>query len=328
MTATICLLIAAAIGGVEAGWQNLDTGGSEYILLIEPDSVEELKTKGITHEISPQAVDIRRIVVFIGEGTLPRDAPQDATKAPKPIRDPAKAIRLSAESVKELETIGIQYELQQADRKAGRIEVFVGPPPRSSPNAAESAVKSDESSQQRPAGASTTENQGPSFGEFGTHDRYEVPVAPLPDETGSQAKANEKSTSAPRIPDWGIVNKGNAAPTIEKPAPGKENTASASAKPAPFNAKSTSFEKTNASQEPSPSDVMPKENNPPQPEKTAPVASRANEEPARPWLPLTVSLLALFASLGGNVYLGWLHVESRAKYRRLLERLQHETTSA
>ena len=35
----------------------------------------------------------------------------------------------------------------------------------------------------------------------------------------------------------------------------------------------------------------------------------------RPWWALSLTLLALFASLGGNVYLGWIAWESQCRYR-------------
>ena len=40
--------------------------------------------------------------------------------------------------------------------------------------------------------------------------------------------------------------------------------------------------------------------------------------PPKPWLPLMGALLALFASLGANVYLAWIHQGVRMKYRTLL----------
>ncbi len=42
------------------------------------------------------------------------------------------------------------------------------------------------------------------------------------------------------------------------------------------------------------------------------------ETPAKPWLPLTLTLLALFASLGGNFFLGWITWDTRSRYRALL----------
>ena len=39
------------------------------------------------------------------------------------------------------------------------------------------------------------------------------------------------------------------------------------------------------------------------------------EQPAKPWLPLTFTLLGLFVSLGTNVYLGWIAWDSRQRWR-------------
>ncbi|MBN1394865.1 MAG: hypothetical protein JW959_07570 [Pirellulales bacterium] len=39
------------------------------------------------------------------------------------------------------------------------------------------------------------------------------------------------------------------------------------------------------------------------------------EPPAKPWLPFTLTLFGLFASLGTNVYLGWLSWELRSRRR-------------
>jgi hypothetical protein len=41
-------------------------------------------------------------------------------------------------------------------------------------------------------------------------------------------------------------------------------------------------------------------------------------EPDKPWLPLTLILFGLFASLGGNVFLGWITWDTRSRYRALL----------
>ena len=50
----------------------------------------------------------------------------------------------------------------------------------------------------------------------------------------------------------------------------------------------------------------------PQPKPTAEVPP---EQPARPWLPLSFALFGLFASLGANVFLGWIAWDSRQRYR-------------
>jgi len=44
------------------------------------------------------------------------------------------------------------------------------------------------------------------------------------------------------------------------------------------------------------------------------------DPPSRPWWPLTLVSLVLFASLGGNAYLGWMFAGTRSRYRSLLSR--------
>ncbi|MBS0209725.1 MAG: hypothetical protein JSS27_12315 [Planctomycetes bacterium] len=46
-------------------------------------------------------------------------------------------------------------------------------------------------------------------------------------------------------------------------------------------------------------------------------AAKATTDEPRPWLPLMVALIALFASLGANIYLGWITRDLHARYRRL-----------
>ncbi len=42
----------------------------------------------------------------------------------------------------------------------------------------------------------------------------------------------------------------------------------------------------------------------------------------KPWLPFTVVVLALFGSLGGNLYMGWITWETRARYHALVRRFR------
>jgi len=42
------------------------------------------------------------------------------------------------------------------------------------------------------------------------------------------------------------------------------------------------------------------------------------EEPAKPWMPLILVSLGLFASLGGNAYLTWIFADLRRRYRASL----------
>jgi hypothetical protein len=49
---------------------------------------------------------------------------------------------------------------------------------------------------------------------------------------------------------------------------------------------------------------------------------------SRPWLPLTGALVALFASLGANAYLAWIHQSLRSNYRSLLARMKGDSAAA
>jgi len=41
---------------------------------------------------------------------------------------------------------------------------------------------------------------------------------------------------------------------------------------------------------------------------------------AKPWWPLSLALVGLFVSLGGNVYLTWITLDTRGQYRKLLDK--------
>jgi hypothetical protein len=55
-----------------------------------------------------------------------------------------------------------------------------------------------------------------------------------------------------------------------------------------------------------------------QPQPAAVDSTAAASDPPRSWTLLTLVLFALFASLGGNVYLGWIAWDAYKRYRALL----------
>ena len=50
-------------------------------------------------------------------------------------------------------------------------------------------------------------------------------------------------------------------------------------------------------------------------------AESASQASSKPWLPLTLALAGLFASLGGMLYLGWVAWDYRRRYGALLKRM-------
>jgi hypothetical protein len=50
------------------------------------------------------------------------------------------------------------------------------------------------------------------------------------------------------------------------------------------------------------------------------VSATTVSEPAKPWIPLILVSILLFASIGGNVYLLWIFAELRKRYRATFAR--------
>ncbi len=48
----------------------------------------------------------------------------------------------------------------------------------------------------------------------------------------------------------------------------------------------------------------------------------AAKEPEQPLTPMIAAVVALFASIGGNIYLGWLHVGTRRQYQDVVRQLR------
>ncbi len=77
MSALMVCIAAAALGG-EVGWQPLPKGGVEYIIRIEPKTVESLrKGEALESELPAEvrACDVRHIRIVAGRDPLPHELP-------------------------------------------------------------------------------------------------------------------------------------------------------------------------------------------------------------------------------------------------------------
>ncbi|HEX3869939.1 MAG TPA: hypothetical protein VHV77_05865 [Pirellulales bacterium] len=63
----------------------------------------------------------------------------------------------------------------------------------------------------------------------------------------------------------------------------------------------------------------------PKPAIDAQALTEATDDGKRPWMPLTLTLLGLFASLGGNVFLGMVAYSQRSRFDELASRLKEES---
>lgn len=70
------LFVAVAVMGIDAGWQPLPDGGTEYIIQIDSPTLEALKAgQPIGSDIHPDAREIKSYKIVIGTGKLPRENP-------------------------------------------------------------------------------------------------------------------------------------------------------------------------------------------------------------------------------------------------------------
>lgn len=69
--------------GIDTGWQPLPEGGMEYIIQIEPELLESLRSGAeLQSDIPPQVRDIRAYRIVVGDGAVPRELPAGAFVAP------------------------------------------------------------------------------------------------------------------------------------------------------------------------------------------------------------------------------------------------------
>jgi len=80
----LVLFVATAALGIDVGWQRLPEGGMQYIIQIEPQALESLRSGAeFGSDIPPKAGEIRSFRIFMGKKTLPRDEPPPKLSEPK-----------------------------------------------------------------------------------------------------------------------------------------------------------------------------------------------------------------------------------------------------
>lgn len=98
MASTVLCLMTLTLG-MDAGWRQLPDGGMEYIIQIEPDLLDTLRSGSeIISDIPPNLKDLRSYRIRVGTGKLPRDVPIEppAEQSPLPEAQPADATAKSS----------------------------------------------------------------------------------------------------------------------------------------------------------------------------------------------------------------------------------------
>jgi hypothetical protein len=283
---------------VQFGWQQLPDGGIEYMVQVEPELLDTFRQSGFTSDV-PAGLqrDLRRIRITVGNQKLPNEGdvmgPKDNT--PNTPAGPTASVQPAAPS----------SGTSMLDRLKS---VVVSPWEKSAskPAPADSAP-STSATLDLPPPPSVNETQAkteppPLVNETHAHAEPRAREAPQPlsslpfFQSGQVSKidngksSGESQTSTPRLNE----NEG----AQDSPRLFGSDRMSMSAKPAVL--------ETPVGGGAAPS--------------SAPIA--------KPWLPLMGALLALFASVGANVYLGWIYQSVRLKYRTLAARVGSSVAGA
>lgn len=287
--------VAALMVGIDVGWQPLPDGGLEYIIQIEPQTVDSLIAgEEFFSDLPPEVRDVRSYRIKVGTEKLPRKLETEADRAPTSAANPAdKPPSLAPEETGPKHSfLGGQNPFRRLDtaetgarRPRSRFSIGAAAPEASEkPNATTPLPKaSAEAEERKPA---------PAWPSPATRlDTVEQPPAAA---TGPSPQ-DDVSTTANDRP---------ASRFSGSPIP---RTLNASEKSKPLPEKQAVFVEPAGSESDAATD-------------RATDAAETNEEQPKPWAPLMATLVALFGSLGANVYLAWIAWEARARYRQLTER--------
>ena len=97
------LCFCAAVVGIDVGWQPLQEGGTEYIIQLDPQSLETLKAgEPIQSDIPPGAGDVRSVKFYLGAEKPPRISPPSKSIQSPPVNT-ADGARMPASNLPEIQ---------------------------------------------------------------------------------------------------------------------------------------------------------------------------------------------------------------------------------
>ena len=248
--ASLLVLLAGAATTAQAvqfGWQELNGGGIEYIVQVEPDLLDSFHDQGFISDLPPNMRDVRSIRIVVGKEKLPN-----------------------------------QNDLRRPEPKT-QNQNSVSPP---------------------------TENQAGSPNSAG--DRSHANQNPNPSLAGGNRNDTAAKSELPAdqtLPSMPILGLGRNAANHGNSANGAEKVANPQLKPNEGPSGATADTNYLVVDAKKPSVVNANSQN-----------GSSDADTPKPWWALLGALLALFASLGANVYLVWIHQAARAKYRALVQR--------
>ena len=80
----LMLCVATAAAGINAGWERMPEGGMQYIIQLDPPTLEKLQAgTAIESDIPPNAGEVRSFRIVVNTKKLPRETPLPAATTPK-----------------------------------------------------------------------------------------------------------------------------------------------------------------------------------------------------------------------------------------------------
>lgn len=84
MHAVLLCLVSAAVG-IDVGWQKRPEGGMEYIIQLDPATLESLRDgQVIQSDVPARAGDVRAYRIMVGKETLPKETPPEPKEPAAP----------------------------------------------------------------------------------------------------------------------------------------------------------------------------------------------------------------------------------------------------
>ena len=310
MTGLLVCLTTAALG-VDYGWQPIAGGGIEYVIQIEPQMLDALKQgDDISSALPAGANNIRRYRIVVGNAALPHHGeplPVDREAEP-PAKESAPAAANQANFEEDAETEGsaaLSMPLESPyppDYEQAGIPLpgpVLNPPQLAQPALTKPSLPIDVETPEVDDVAQAPKE--PDVSE--SHQAAKPPVDSPPEKGAGQRPAKKYLNAGPRLSASGAPVAESMANKREKSNPPVKAT-----KPAAGVA-----EKQGSASDAEP--LSPSDRTAP---KSEDVASAAN----------STTLVGLFASLGGNVFLLWVASGQRSRYRTLLRRSREALAAA
>lgn len=340
----VCL--AAVLLGIDARWPPLPGGGVRYVVQIEPHLLDRLRSgavEAVRSDVPPYVNDVRAYQIAVGTQRLPRHAP--AADVSLPIQSgvdtdwvalPAGGrecrVWIESEVLAEFGKPGRAIQ-GQVPAGAGKVMAFSVTVGRKPPAAGSHAAHGAKTDRDGPAGSDWPNVEkvpagGPTSSLPATpplrpvRSNFRPPLSPpgmgpRPSHRPEMPEASQPRTVPDPVPSPPPFRSPVADPSSEPPVfePRPDSKPMPAVHPAGHSQQSTT---QRSETRPSKTTSDPR----PQADPRSPInkgSSQTVQGPEKPWPLLLVTLLGLFASLGGNVFLLWILRDSRRRYRELLK---------